>query len=181
MDQLKRLREKKGMHKMHPMAQKAKMNVLDHMSKMAEEAMGDKLKDMHKVSVASDSKEGLEAGLDKAHDVLNSLPEAFDDSHHDHENFAASEDKEDGEDGMSAYPDSDGDHQLEADPAAEHDRDEAKEGDNDEEGYDEGGEVNPLEEPGSPEPDEMYSHMDEGEINEHLKRLLKHKKQKGMK
>src|SRR6267154_2798528 len=140
MDAMKRLKEKKGMHKMHPMEQRAKMNVLGDLRDMAQNAMGDKLKGMGKVTVASDSPEGLQHGLDKAQDLvgqedhmmahggeaglnefpLDHLPEALDDSHEDHENFAHTEDKEDGEDGMSAYPDADGDHELEADPEAEH-------------------------------------------------------------
>jgi len=84
MDQLKKLREKKAqMGKMHPMEQKAKMGVVSDLQKMAEEAMGDRLKGMGKVTVASDSPEGLEHGLEHAHDIIKHLPEALDDSHPD--------------------------------------------------------------------------------------------------
>lgn len=177
MDKLKKLKDKKEMHKMHPMEQKAKLHVLDDMSKMADDAMGDKLKGMNKVTVASDSQEGLEHGLDKAHDLLKNLPEALDDSHPDHENFAHTENKEDGEDGMSAYPEADDDHELEADPEAEHEEDEHEEGDD---MMAEGGEVSPLEHDASPEPHEMYDHMDEAMLDRHLKHLLSLKKKKGM-
>lgn len=151
MDRMKMLKEKKGsMGRMHPLEQKAKMDVMDHLSKMAEDAMGDKLKGMSKVSVAADSPEGLEEGLSKAHDILGRLPEALDDSHLDHENFAHSENHEDGEDGMSAYPDADDDHGLEAEPATAHDE------------------------------DEEHEDLDEEEINKRLEHLMSMKKKKGL-
>jgi len=49
----------------------AKMGVLKEVSSMAGAAMGDKLKGLKKVSVASDSKEGLNKGLEKAKEMLN--------------------------------------------------------------------------------------------------------------
>src|SRR5271166_895434 len=128
MDAMKKLREKKGMSKMHPLEKKAKMGVLDDLSKMADDAMGDKLKGMNKLTVAADSPKGLEEGMSHAHDLLKHLPEALDDSHHDHENFAHSENEEDGNDGMDAYPDADDGHELEANPAKQHRRDEMEEG-----------------------------------------------------
>ena len=48
----------------------AKMGVMKEISDMAGAAMGDKLKGLKKVSVMSDSKEGLEKGLDKAKDMV---------------------------------------------------------------------------------------------------------------
>lgn len=113
--------------KMHPMEQKAKMSVLDDLSKMADDAMGGKLAGMSKVTVAADDKDGLEEGLSKAKSLLGSLPKAFDDSHPDHENFTADEAHDDGDDGMDAYPDSDDDHGLELDPKAAHEEDEEAE------------------------------------------------------
>lgn len=49
----------------------AKMGVMKEISDMAGAAMGDKLKGLKKVSVMSDSKEGLDAGLSKAKDMLD--------------------------------------------------------------------------------------------------------------
>jgi len=169
MDQLKKLREKKAqMGKMHPMEQKAKMGVVSDLQKMAEEAMGDRLKGMGKVTVASDSPEGLEHGLEHAHDIIKHLPEALDDSHPDHENFAHSERSEDGEDGDSDFPDADDDHELESDPEAEHEHDEEEEGGHEMHKMAHGGEM----------PD--YDNMDDGELDRHLQHLVELKRKKGM-
>lgn len=56
---------------MSPIEKDAKMSVIEAMRKMAEEAMGDKLKGLKKVTVASNSKEGLEEGLEKAKSILD--------------------------------------------------------------------------------------------------------------
>lgn len=61
--------EKKG-KKLKPLEQKAKLDVIKELSSQAGEALGDKLKGLKKVTVASDSKEGLKAGLEKAEDIL---------------------------------------------------------------------------------------------------------------
>lgn len=47
-------------------------SVIDDMDSIAEEAMS---KGMHKVTVAADSKEGLEKGLEKAEEVIDMSPE----------------------------------------------------------------------------------------------------------
>lgn len=182
MDRMKKLKEKKGMHKMHPLEQKAKMDVVHHMQKMAEDAMGGKLKGLHKVEVASNSEEGLEHGLDKAHDVLKHLPEALDDSHHDHENFAHTEGKKDGNDGMSAYPDADDGHELEADPMASHMQDEKEEG---ETHMAEGGEIGDEDHDSDNSSDEAselpnYDDMDRGAMSAHLEALVAAMKNKGL-
>ena len=180
MEKLKKLKEKKGQSKMHPLEQKAKMNVVDDLSKMADEAMSDRLKGMNKVTVASDSPEGLEHGLEHAHEALKHLPAALDDSNPDHENFAHTENKEDGEDGMSAYPDADGGHELEADPAAAHDEDEEQE--DDAEMMAEGGEVSVEDHPHPDHGGEMpnYDNMDEGAMSAHLDMLVEAMKRKGL-
>jgi hypothetical protein len=185
MDKLKKLREKKGHSKMHPLEQKAKMGVVDDLSKMAEAAMGDKLKHMNKVTVASDSKEGLQHGLSHAEDVLGKLPQAYDDSHRHHENFAHTERPEDGMDGDSAYPDADSAHHLEADPSKEHEHDEDMEGHG--RMMAEGGEVeedDDLAEVGGDAADEgempAYNDMDEGEMDSHLQALVAAMKKRGM-
>ena len=184
MDNLKKLRDKKGMHKMHPMEQKAKMGVMEDLQKMAHDAMGGKLKGMKKVTVASDSEEGLEHGLDKAHDVIKHLPPALDDSHHDHENFAHSENEEDGNDGMDSFPDADDAHQLEASPMHQHMRDEAAEGEHAQH-LAMGGEVGDEDEENDNSSEEehelpSYDDMDRGEMSAHLEALVKAMKSKGL-
>jgi hypothetical protein len=47
----------------------AKMKVLSHLRDMAQESMGHKLGGLKKVSVMSDSSEGLEKGLSKAQEL----------------------------------------------------------------------------------------------------------------
>jgi hypothetical protein len=173
MDQMKKLREKKAMSKMHPLERKAKMDVLDHMSKMAEDAMGDRLKGMKKVTVASDSEHGLEEGLDKAHDLLKHLPPALDDSHEDHENFAHTERSEDGSDGSHDYPDADDDHELEADPEAEHEHDEREEG----EMMADGGEVEDAHEMMPEEESDEDEDEDMEDVSEKMKEKLRQLRQ----
>ncbi len=200
MDQLRKLREKKGMHKMRPMEQKAKMGVIEDLRDMADNAMGNKIKGLNKVTVASNDPEGLRHGLDKAKDIvsdpsqmmahggmagehpLDNIPEAFDDSHPDHENFLHSEDEEDGEDGMSAYPDADGDHLLEMDEAKKHRHDESEEKEN---MMAQGGEV-PVEDNETAEANEEesempnYDQMDRSEMSAHLHQLVAAMKRQGL-
>jgi hypothetical protein len=185
MDRLKKLKEKKSAHKMHPLEQKAKMDVVSHLQKMAEDAMGSKLKGMNKVTVASDTPEGLQHGLEHAEGALKHLPQALDDSHPDHENFAHTENKEDGDDGMSAYPDADDDHELEADPAAEHMHDEKEEGDMHKMMLADGGEVGDEDHESDNSSDEEselpnYDDMDRGEMSAHLEALVRAMKTKGL-
>lgn len=54
---------------------KAKETVLSDLKDMAGKAMSDKLNGLKKVSVASDSEEGLKKGLDKAKDIVEKMPE----------------------------------------------------------------------------------------------------------
>ena len=64
----KMMAEKKSM----PANEKeAKMNVVKHLHDMASSAMKDKMGAVHKVSVASNSPEGLKAGLDTAKDAVS--------------------------------------------------------------------------------------------------------------
>jgi len=92
MDALKKIMEKKISKEgeMEPSKKKAKMELLQELRSMAEGMMKEDL-DGHmgalkKVTVASDSKEGLKEGLEKAEEVvegdeeeLPGLPEAEDD------------------------------------------------------------------------------------------------------
>jgi len=50
---------------------KAKLSALEGMRSLAHDAMSSKLKNLKKVTVASDSKPGLKAGLHKAEDLLD--------------------------------------------------------------------------------------------------------------
>lgn len=69
MDKMEKLLEKKKKSgkELSPVEKDAKMGVIESMKKMAEDAMGDRLK---KVTVASASKEGLQKGLAKAKEMV---------------------------------------------------------------------------------------------------------------
>jgi|ERR1035437_1477312 hypothetical protein len=212
MDQMKRLKDKKGMKKMHPIERNAKMDVIGHMRDMADDAMGNKLKGLNKVTVASDSPQGLRHGLNKANSLMSQssdpdqdasqdaeqmmamggeaesenpmdhMPAAFDDTHPDHENFLASHNGQDGDDGMDAYPDADGDHLLEMDEEAKHAQDEDEEKG---EMYADGGEVG-AEDDRKPMQSEYnsdmpsYDDMDAGEMSAHLNELVAALRKKGL-
>lgn len=70
-----KLKKKKG-KEMSSVEKDAKMSVVESLRDMAAKAMGDKLHGLKKVTVASDSKDGLEKGLEKAKDLLSNTPEA---------------------------------------------------------------------------------------------------------
>jgi cbb3-type cytochrome oxidase cytochrome c subunit len=72
---LKKMKKKGEESSMPEHEKQAKMSVLSHLCDMAQESMGSKLHGLKKVSVMSDSKEGLDEGLDKAHQVLKQMPE----------------------------------------------------------------------------------------------------------
>lgn len=67
--------EKKG-KKLSPLEQKAKMDVVKELQSQAGDMMGEKLKGLKKVTVASDSEEGLKAGLEKAEEVIEQKQES---------------------------------------------------------------------------------------------------------
>jgi len=56
--------------KMSDSEKEAKSGVLSEMKDMASKMMGDKVKGLKKVTVASDSEEGVKKGLEKAKDLL---------------------------------------------------------------------------------------------------------------
>jgi len=56
--------------KMSPLEQKAKMKALKEANGMASDMLKGHLSGLKKVTVASDSKEGLKKGLDKAEDII---------------------------------------------------------------------------------------------------------------
>ena len=58
--------------KLSPADQKASLGVLGELRKLAQDEMKGKMANLKKVTVASDSKEGLKKGLEKAEEVLES-------------------------------------------------------------------------------------------------------------
>jgi hypothetical protein len=70
-EMLEKLRALKKDHEpMDPMHKEAKMQVIKHLHDFLADQMKDKLHGLKKVTVASDSKEGLASGLDKAQEML---------------------------------------------------------------------------------------------------------------
>jgi len=65
-------KKKKGLD-MEPKEKEARMGVLKDIKKLATDSMGEDVKGLKKVSVMSDSKEGLKAGLEKAGDVVEEI------------------------------------------------------------------------------------------------------------
>lgn len=96
----------KESRKMSPIEMKAKKNSLEALRKSMQDMMGEKLSGVKKVSVAADSKEGLEKGLDKAKDLLgHEEAEGEMDSSPEHESLESDADRMiegDGEESMSA-------------------------------------------------------------------------------
>lgn len=202
MDNLKKLREKKKDSKMHPLEMKAKMDVVKHLQDMAHDAMGSKLKGIHKVTVASDSPEGLEHGLDKAKDVLGQGDDESEEMYaeggmpetHPMNALHQSDEHDPIKDMEEAEDDSHDDHEnfihseneendedgveeyQDADTDHLLEMDEAKKHARDE--HEEGSEDAPYAMGGEVMPN--YDHMDEAMINRHLKHLLAVKKMKGM-
>jgi hypothetical protein len=74
------LKAAKSGSSMSPVEKDAKMSVIQAMRDMAQGHMGDRLKGLKKVTVASDDPEGLKAGLDKAKQMLGKGDEEAGDS-----------------------------------------------------------------------------------------------------
>lgn len=91
---MKMLKSKKGKELSAPEKQ-AKMSVLKDLHEMASKAMGEKLQGLKKVTVASDSKEGLEKGLEKAQELVGGPGEESAEA--DEEAQEASEEASEGE------------------------------------------------------------------------------------
>lgn len=58
-----------------PHEKKAKMDVVHDLRGVASDMLGDRMEGLKKVSVMSDSPEGLEAGLHKAHEIVSGSEE----------------------------------------------------------------------------------------------------------
>lgn len=67
-------KKKAGGHELSETDKSAKMNVLDDLKSHAQDMMGDQMKGLKKVTVASPTKEGVEHGLDKAKEILHNVP-----------------------------------------------------------------------------------------------------------
>jgi hypothetical protein len=74
-DKLMKKLGQKGAKDLEPHEQAAKMGVVKELGRQASSLMSDKIHPMKKVTVASDSKEGLKAGLDKASGLVDRVPE----------------------------------------------------------------------------------------------------------
>ena len=61
----------KQMRKLSPVEAKAKMNTLEKVKQQMMDMMGEKVSGLKKVTVASDSSEGLEKGLKKAKEMIH--------------------------------------------------------------------------------------------------------------
>lgn len=70
-DMLKKLAKKSKGRDLSPAEVEAKSSVLHHLIGDMDSMMGDKLKNMKKVSVSSDSPEGLAEGLKKAQELVD--------------------------------------------------------------------------------------------------------------
>lgn len=73
-EKMMKLMKKKGEKKLSDNEKEAKLSVAKEMRDMASGMMGEKLKGLKKVTVASDSKEGIEEGLEKAKDMVEEMP-----------------------------------------------------------------------------------------------------------
>ena len=69
---IKELKAKKGMKELSPMEKEVKMDLTKEMGGVAKDALRNQVKGLKKVTVASDSPEGLEEGLDKAKEIVES-------------------------------------------------------------------------------------------------------------
>lgn len=66
------------MKKLSPMEQKASSKVLEELRSHAKGMMNDKMKGLKKVTVASNSKEGLKEGLSKAEEIIGAKKSSSD-------------------------------------------------------------------------------------------------------
>lgn len=98
-DMMKKLLEKKmkSGKKLSDSEKEAKMSVLKALKGSMDEVMADKVHGMKKVSVMSDSPEGLKEGLEKAEDIVEESEPLMKMASEDMEESDESEDSEDSE------------------------------------------------------------------------------------
>jgi hypothetical protein len=92
----KLLEKKKSKGMLSDEESSAKMSVLKNLRGKSNESLAEKLKGAKKVSVMSDSEEGLKAGLDKAKEIVESEPSELDSPDQEMEKMTG--DDEDSED-----------------------------------------------------------------------------------
>lgn len=85
--------------KLSPLEQKAKIGVVKDLRDLAAKHMSDKLGDLKKVTVASDSSEGLQDGLNKAKEIVSSpemahMASAAEKGYGDHEDMLAGDENQ---------------------------------------------------------------------------------------
>src|SRR6266700_5252696 len=133
-EMMKKMLEKKKEHKgeMSPVKKDAKMGVVKAMRDMASKAMDGKLQGLKKVSVASNSSEGLKHGLEKAKELLSAHESAEEPQAEDNEamdsidnHSAEAENESEGEEGSHGLEEESPEH--EAEESAEEEADEAPE------------------------------------------------------
>lgn len=73
-DKMAKLLAKKKDRPMDDLEKQAKMSVIKDMGNSAMRDLAGKLHGLKKVTVASDSKEGLQKGLEKAEELLSNMP-----------------------------------------------------------------------------------------------------------
>lgn len=149
---------------------KAKMDVMNEMKNEAAGAMNDKMDGLKKVSVMSNSPEGLKHGLEKAHDLVSQQSDDMSDSDDSDEGMAeGGMVKDENEDLMRAeaenpYHDND---MAKAEHAFPEGQDESEEEDPDHEG-----EESNEEELAEDHPSNEGHQMSEEEIDSKLKHLM---------
>jgi len=74
-DKLMEKKKHEGKGHMRPEEKKAKVGILEDLKNAMSEHMSGKLGGLKKVTVASDSKEGLKKGLEKAKEITGHMPE----------------------------------------------------------------------------------------------------------
>jgi hypothetical protein len=160
MDKMKKMLEKKKGHKLSDVERDAKMSVVNNMKDMASSMMGDHIKGLKKVTVASDSKEGLQSGLDKAKDLMDQYSEDGHSSMDDNENAMEQKpehevhDSGDGETGKEDSPEDMDERQEESMESPEEEKAEEDSGEED------------------------HEDMDDEELNKKLEHLMNIKKKK---
>lgn len=157
----KMLDKKKGHNDLSDVEQHAKKSVLEDLRDQASKAMSSKLDGMKKVSVGSNSKEGLSHGLEMAHDIV--------------------------QDGMPELPthskegkihDMHGDSGIHREEPEGSPEEEALESESDEAKEDAGHSVNPhgvVDQDMLHDEHDPYAQMPEHELDSHLEKLMKHK------
>lgn len=158
MEKFKKLLEKKHAEGkgLSDVEKDAKSSVLEHLKQMASDSMGDKLKGLKKVTVASDSPHGLAEGLNKAKEMIGDPgvhgEEPGEHLEHDEGHMMPNEESEEHE--ASESPEQEAaEEQAEGTEADEHPEDAIGQEHNE------------------------FDHMSEDELDQHLEKLMKHKAQ----